>query len=951
MNNMKKTLLLNLLLAIVPFAHADQGSLTNSGGSASGGSSGISISGSTVASPAGILGISCPATSPSTCAAGSLTFTSNDGTSTINAAFTSGRYAESCSGGGRGGSIKCYFSLTGYFSGTWTLNGAPQAIAGVTYQTFPAPGTAGTAQGTTAFNSVYSPFYYSDSGAILRSDDLMGTNQISYDGAAFGGFYGAYGLALDSQGRIYVADTYNCRIVRIDDMNGTNATTYGGTCGSGQGQFYDPSGIAVDSNGKIYIMDTGNSRFVRIDNMTGANWVTYGTVGSGIGQFLTFMWVTVDSSNRIYVADSGNRRIVRVDDMTGANWTTLTQSQPVNGVTYTFVSPVAVAIDSAGKLYVADNSSSAYVVRVDDMTGLNWTSIDVSAVGSTGLNSISVDSGGTVYTGGGGVRFVDAMTGVLNSSGAVGPVGSYYVFGVTRVPLPSPRPSAVSLTPSPLSISQNVGSTSPPQPVSVYNFGGSPLNVSGVSVSGSGFAQTNNCPGTLAAGSSCTVNVTFTPSAAGAVTGTLTITDNSGNLGSTQTVALTGTGTTPAATVSPTSLNFGSQMMGTTSAAKTVVLTDSGSGPISVTNISVTGPFSQANNCTSLAAGASCNISVTFTPTALGSASGTLSITDTVGVQTVSLSGKGVGPLILSPNGLEFNSQLVGTTSMPQTVTASNQGTVSISISNIAISGTGFAISGNSCGSSLGVGASCTVSVTFAPTVTGDAGGALTFTDSAAGSPQSVSLQGNGTSALAVSPGSLSFGTVPYGTTSSAQTITLNNQQNVSVNFSGIAASANFNVAGNTCGTSVAAGARCTVSVTFSPNAVGTFTGTLSFTDTAPNSPQIVSLSGTGGGTPVTLSTSSLSFGNVNVGKTSSPKSVTLTNHQNVSLNFSSIVVSGAGFAISGNSCGTSIAAGANCAVGVTFSPAAKGPVNGTLQFNDNAANSPQTLSLTGSGK
>jgi hypothetical protein len=65
-----------------------------------------------------------------------------------------------------------------------------------------------------AFNSAYSPFYYSDSEQILRSDDLMSTNQISYNGAAFGGFYGAYGLALDTRGRIYVADTYNCRIFR-----------------------------------------------------------------------------------------------------------------------------------------------------------------------------------------------------------------------------------------------------------------------------------------------------------------------------------------------------------------------------------------------------------------------------------------------------------------------------------------------------------------------------------------------------------------------------------------------------------------------------------------------------------------------------------------------------------------------------------------------------------------
>ena len=946
---MNKTFFLSMLLAILPCAYADQGSFTNSGGSATGGS-GVFINSSTVAAPAGTLSITCPEVSPANCAGGSFSFTSTDGTSSINAVFTSGRYAESCYGGGRGGTIKCYWSLTGYISGAWTVNGAPQAIIGVTTQSFPATGTAGSLTGSAAFNSAYSPFYYSDSEQILRSDDLMGTNQITYDGAAIGGFYGAYGVALDAQGRIYVADTYNCRVVRIDDMTGANAVTYGGTCGSGQGQFYDPSGIAVDSNGKIYIMDTGNSRFVRIDDMTGANWTTYGAVGSGVGQFASFVWVSVDSSNRIYIADAGNLRIVRIDDMTGTNWTALTQSQPVNGVTHTFVSPVAVAIDSAGKLYIADNQPGAAVVRVDDMTGANWTSIAVSAVGSTGLNSTSVDSGGTVYTGGGGVRFVDGMTGVLTSSGSIGPIGSYYVFGVTPVPLPSPRPSAVSFTPSTVNISQNVGSTSPAQPVTVYNFGGSPLSILTVSASGAGFAQTNNCLGALAAGSTCTINVMFTPPAAGAANGTLTITDNSGNLGGSQTLTLTGTGTAPAATVSPSSLNFGSQVLGTTSAARTVTVTDSGNGPMNVANVSVSGPFSQTNNCASLAAGASCAVSVTFTPAALGSASGLLSITDTAGTQTVNLSGNGTGPFTLSPNGLEFNSQAIGTTSAPQTVTAANQGTVSVSISNIAISGAGFAIAGNTCGASLAVGSSCAVSVTFAPTVTGDANGALTFTDSAIGSPQSVSLQGNGTGAVTVSPGSLNFGSVTYGTTSAAQTVSFTNLQSVPVNFSSIAASANFTVASNTCGASVAAGAKCAVGVTFSPNAVGTFAGALTFTDNAPNSPQVVNLAGTGSGTPVTVSPSSLSFGNVGVGKTSSAKTVTLTNHQNVALNFTSIAAS-AGFSVSSNTCGASIAAGANCTAGVKFSPTAKGTINGALTFSDNAANSPQQVSLTGSGK
>ncbi len=549
---MKQTLTVALFGILISPAYADQGSFTNSGGS-TGVSSGVSIT-SNVASPAGTLTLNCPTTSTGRCAGGSFTYLSNDGTNTISASFTSGTYAESCSGGGRGGHITCSYTFTGYISGTWTLNGVAQAIIGVTYQAF---GTGGaSANGTTAYNSAYIPFYYSDSEQILRSDDLQGTNQISFGsgGSGVGQFYGAYGIALDLAGRIYVADTYNCRIVRIDDMNGTNWTSYGGTCASGQGQFYDPSGIAVDSTGKIYVMDTGNSRFIRIDDMNGTNWVSYGAVGSGVGQFASFTSVTVDASDRIYVADTGNRRVVRIDDMNGTNWTTLTQSPPINGVTYSFASPVAVAVDSAGKIYVADNGYYApAVIRVDDMTGANWTSIYTSPSGSTGLNSVSVDASGTVFTGGGGVRLVDNMAGVLTSSGTIGPVGSYYVFGVTSVPLPSPRPSAISLLPGTLSFAQKIGTTSPSQPVIISNFGGSPLDIMNISANGE-FAETNNCPNVLVAGSNCTVSVTFAPSVPGPADGLLTVADDSGNLGAAQTVILTGMGLTdtPTPTLTPT---------------------------------------------------------------------------------------------------------------------------------------------------------------------------------------------------------------------------------------------------------------------------------------------------------------------------------------------------------------------------------------------------------------
>jgi hypothetical protein len=464
-----------------------------------------------------------------------------------------------------------------------------------------------------------------------------------------------------------------------------------------------------------------------------------------VGQLSSFISVAVDSSGRIYVPDGGNQRLVRMDDMTGANFTVLTQSPVINGYIYSFASPAAVAIDSAGKIYVADDGSYApEVVRVDDMTGANWTSLYVGPTGSTGLNSISADSSGTVFTGGGGARIVDNMAVALTSSGTVGPVGSYYVFGVTPVPLPSPRPSALSLSPATLAFAnQNVGSSSVSQPVTIANFGGSSLNFSNISASG-GFVDTTNCPASLIAGSNCTASVSFAPSATGPANGLLTLTDDSGNLGATQSVALTGTGTAPVASLNTSALNFPAQALNTTSAAKSVVLRDTGTGPLQVTKVTATAPFSQTNNCTaSIAPLASCTIQVSFTPTVAGSASGTLTITDNAGTQTVGLTGTGGSPVTLSASSLSFGGVAVGSTSAAKTVTLTSHETVSLNFFSIATSA-GFSVASNTCGTSIAAGGTCTVGVTFSPTATGSASGTLTFTDDAANSPQIVSLTGTG---------------------------------------------------------------------------------------------------------------------------------------------------------------------------------------------------------------
>jgi hypothetical protein len=907
--------------------YLDQGGFTNIG--------------STVTNPPGTLSIS----------GSTLTFLSTDGSMAINATFTSSSLVESCTGSGS--NVTCVYTFQGSFSGTLTLNGVPQAINGKTSQVSPIATQIGN--GSTAFNSAYTPLYFSNSGQIVRSDDLNGTNLTTYGtpGSGVGQFSGAYGIALDSSGRIYVADTYNSRIVRIDDFKGTNWTTFG-TYGSGVGQFNYPYAISVDASGKIYVMDSGNSRLVRIDDMNGTNWTvsTIG-VGSGVGQFAQYSTaLAFDVNGLIYVVDTGNRRIVRMNDLNGTGWTTLTQSPVTGPYIYSFQNPVGVAVDTAGRIYVADASFPvASVIRVDDMTGANWTSLSLGAAASP--NSIAVDSGGLVLVGGGGAQIVDNMMQILTSgSGLTNYVGGYganYVFSVALAILPTPRPSAISYSPPALTFSQNVNTTSTPQNVTVTNFGGSPINNLTVGTSGV-FSPTNNCPSVLVAATSCTVAVSFTPSAAGPVTGSLNLTDDSFNLGSSQVITLNGTGTTPVASITPTSLSFSTQVVGTTSSPRTITVRSNGTGPLQVSNVVASAPFSQSNNCSGpMAPAASCTIQVSFAPTLVGSVSGSVTITDNAGTQRVTLSGSGGAPITFSPTSLSFGN-VVEDASSTLTITLTNRLNTTLTVNTVAVSGVSgpFAVASNTCGTSVAAGASCTVGVTFSPTTVGSATGTLTFTDNAVTSPQTVSLSGTGVAPVSLSVTSLSFSTTVAGSTSAAKTVTLTNKQTTALSNIGIATSVPFAVASNTCGTSIAAGASCTVGVTFSPTTVASSTGTLTFTDSAVTSPQKVSLSGTGSA-PVTLSVTSLSFSTTVAGSTSAAKTVTLTNKQTTALSNIGIATS-APFPVASNTCGTSIAAGASCTVGVTFSPTTVASSTGTLTFTDSAVTSPQTVSLSGTG-
>ncbi len=330
-------------------------------------------------------------------------------------------------------------------------------------------------------------------------------------------------------------------------------------------------------------------------------------------------------------------------------------------------------------------------------------------------------------------------------------------------------------------------------------------------------------------------------------TSTVTITGTSGSF--TRTAALTLTINGPVATLTPSSLTFGGQNVGTTSSAQILTLTNSGTAPLSITggNIGVSGDFGQTNNCgTSLVAGASCIISVTFTPTATGTRTGTVTIPDNAAgsPHTASLSGTGITPAVtLSPTSVAFPDQKVGTTGAIKTVTLNNGGTGTLTISAITV--TGDYAQTNNCASSLPVNTSCIINVTFRPTAAGLRSGTLSVTDNAPGSPHTATLSGTGVVPCArLSPGNISFGGQKLGTTSMGQSITLTNCGSVALSINQITASVDFGQTNN-CGSSLSPGASCNIDATFTPTAPGLRTGTITVSDDAPNSPQSASLSGT----------------------------------------------------------------------------------------------------------
>src|SRR5438034_574181 len=211
-------------------------------------------------------------------------------------------------------------------------------------------------------------------------------------------------------------------------------------------------------------------------------------------------------------------------------------------------------------------------------------------------------------------------------------------------------------------------------------------------------------------------------------------------------------------------------------------------------------------------------------------------------------SGSGGPAVTLSVTSLAFGKRVLGTTSTAKIVKLTNTGSGTLNISSIINNGD-FAISAKTCGTTVAAGTSCTVSVTFTPTVIGIRNGTLTFNDDASTNPQKVALTGTGTQ-ISLSPVSLNFGTVAVGATSAAKSVTVTNVGTTTVTFTGFSIAGtnpgDYLVSGKTCGTSLAGGGSCTVSLRFKPTATGTRKANVRVADNGGGSPQSASLTGVG---------------------------------------------------------------------------------------------------------
>lgn len=644
----------------------------------------------------------------------------------------------------------------------------------------------------------------------------------------------------------------------------------------------------------------------------------------------------------------------------------------------------AIGGTSASQNVTVSNSGNAGLL----ISSIATSTTEFAVVGGT------CSAGGTVAAGSSCVVAValqpsgsaGARSGTLTvAHNAAGSPGSVSLSGTATV-----APAPVASISAALSFgSLNVGSTSSPQTVTLSNTGNATLTLGALSTGSSDFViNGGSCVagGTVAASGNCTVNVSFTPTAAGPRSANLSITHNAA--GSSSSAGLSGTGVALSAVIglSPTTLSF-SQTLNLASGAQTATVSNTGNAALNLGALSVSGAqasdFQMASGTTcvaggSVAANTSCVLKVVFTPTATGARTATVAIAhNAVGSPSnIALNGTGTAtplPAIsLNAVSLSFAPQTLGSVSAAQTVTVTNGGAATLTLSGFSLTGVAaadFARSGTCLpASALTVGGSCTVVFSFNPAATGLRSATLSVASDASNGAAALSLSGTGaavvvpTVLLNLAPTSLAFGNQSTGITSTVRSAVLSNVGTGTVSLSGItattAASAGFAVTHN-CGSSLAASSSCNVAVTYTPTTSGAVSGSVSVASNAVGAPHVLGLSGVGvTASPVLAwlpAAASVAFGDLAVGATPASKSLTLVNQGPGAVKLQQFTFAGAqasDFSLTaGGTCAVnnSLTAGASCTLALAFQPSAAGARSATLQVASSGTN-PADVVLSGNG-
>ena len=640
-----------------------------------------------------------------------------------------------------------------------------------------------------------------------------------------------------------------------------------------------------------------------------------------------------------------------------SNGSNPTLSIPLSGtgVTQGGLSPNPASI-SFGNVQVGSNGTQS-----ETLTNSGGTSVTISAASATGSGfsfsgltlPLTLNAGqSTSFT----VKFAPSAAGAVSGSLTITSNGSNPTLSI---PLSGTGVTQGGLSPNPASIafgSVQVGSNST-QSETLTNSGGTSLTISAASVTGTGFTFSGlTLPLTLNAGQSTSFTVKFAPSAAGAVSGSLTITSNGSN--PTLSIPLSGTGLTQGDLApNPSSIAFGNVQVGSNS-TQSETLTNNGGTSVTISAASTTGTGFSISGLTlplTLNAGQSTSFTAKFAPSAAGAVSGSITITSNGSNPTLSipLSGTGVtqGSLSPNPSSIAFGNVQVGSNST-QSETLTNNGGSSVTISAASTTGTGFSISGLTLPLTLNAGQSTSFTVKFAPSSAGAVSGSVTITSNGSNPSLSIALSGTGVTqgSLSPNPSSISFGNVQVGS-NSTQSETLTNNGGTSVTISAASTTgAGFSISGLTLPLTLNAGQSTSFTVKFAPSAAGAVSGSVTITSNGSNPSLSIALSGTGVA-PGTLSANptSLAFGNVQVSN-SANLSETLTNTGGSSVTISQANVTGAAFSISGLTLPTTLTTNQSVTFTAKFAPTASGAANGTLSIVSNASNSPLNITLSGTG-